>query len=136
MAIGYGYSPQYMANGHPVPHRKMYNRDRRHQKEMFYELLSTFFSVPNCDQVMFWGFDDWWNEPGSRFISPGDRFGLLFDGDGCVRTPYYPPSSETRKLGRKRETRKLGRKRETRTLGRKPAYFGVLQALIETKTRP
>lgn len=82
---------------------------RRVQRKLFYRLLQVFFSKEGCDQVTFWGFDDTMNEPGHKGRFKQDRFGLLFDKDGCTHIE------------------------NTRKIGRKPAYFGVLQALIEAK---
>lgn len=89
---------------------------RRKQRRHFHNLLQAFFLEPNCAQVAFWNYNDRSNEPPEKpdnKTGPGlDRFGLLFDEQGkdnrvCVRTDH--PNK----------------------LGRKPAYFGVLQALIE-----
>src|SRR6185503_9549796 len=96
-------------------HTTLSPRYRREQKAYFYRLLKAFLSRPkhwkgswNCDEVIFWGFDDTANEPDSAVSFALDRFGLLFDPDGCVRVE------------------------DGTALGRKPAYFGVLEALIET----
>ena len=122
MAVGYydDYLQHRKKRGHH--HEIMRPEHRLEQKNIYYALLSKFFSMPNCNEVIFWGFDDASNEPNAPGRFWRDRFGLLFDEYGCKRA-YGPERASCVSIF------------DNKPLGRKPAYFGVLQALIEY-TRP
>lgn len=118
MAVG--YKEMYPT----TPGQKMKPSHKIEQKKVFYKLLSAFFAYENCDELMFWNFNDRVHEhkdKGKKFN--GDRFGLLFDEGNCKAFPFHAlaPGSNPMTITQ---------------LGRKPAYFGVLQALIEARSRP
>ncbi len=71
---------------------------------VYRDMLTTYFSEPGCDTAVFWGLVD---VPNDEFT---DWYGHLFDATPTGTQGEYPTGTG---------------------LLRKPAYFGVLNALIE-----
>lgn len=99
---------------------KLTGSKRIEQKQIYYKLLSVYLGFQRNRKIIFWGIDD-----AVTRNKKSDHLGYLFDAWGCKRNVFWYADPVEIPNGMV----------QVRPIGRKPAYFGVLQALIEAAPR-